>query len=210
MNLTTQKAIPKRSFNESFTEFVRLAKRDKYLLMLVLPGAIFLFVFCYIPMYGVIFAFQDYAPGRNMFFGAEWVGLKWFQQFFSSMFFGRILTNTILISLFTLIFSFPAPIIFALMLNEVKEGAFRKTVQSISYLPHFISTVIIVGLIVNLFSLDGILTELVNKITGHRRGIQEQSFSFGTAVGLFNSVVNFGFVYGTNAICRKVNDVSLW
>ena len=91
-------------------------------------------------------AFEDYSVGKG-FLHSEWVGFRWFREFFSSVYFGRLIKNTLLISIYSLIIGFPIPIIFALLLNEIKDGPFKRVTQTISYLPHFISVVVVVGLL---------------------------------------------------------------
>ncbi|MDR0636322.1 MAG: ABC transporter permease subunit [Treponema sp.] len=128
--------------------------KSRYVYMLFLPVLAWYILFCYVPMYGIVIAFKDY----NLFTGiadSPWVGFKHFQQFFESMFFGRLVRNTFLISFYGLIFGFPAPILLAVLFNELKNGLFKKVVQTISYLPHFISTVIIVSMFVSFLSPNG-------------------------------------------------------
>lgn len=105
---------------------------------MALPVLAYYIIFHYGPMYGVIIAFKNFSPGRGIL-GSSWVGFQWFKDFFSSYYFGRLLRNTVLINVLNLIFSFPAPIILALLLNELRHERFKKTVQTVSYLPHFIS-----------------------------------------------------------------------
>lgn len=139
--------------------------KDKYLYLLLLPGLILYILFCYYPMYGLLMAFQDYNPVDGIL-GSPFIGFTHFTNFFNSMFFGRLLRNTILLSLYNLIFGFPIPILFALMLNEVKPGPFKKITQTISYLPHFISVVVIVGMLNIVFAPTGIIPEVLTKLTG--------------------------------------------
>jgi putative aldouronate transport system permease protein len=123
--------------------------------MLIMPGLLYFIVFYYIPMYGVVIAFQDFKPYggiRTMIYDPVWVGFKHFEDFFNSYYFGRLLKNTLLISSYKLLFGFPAPIVLALMLNEVIRAKFKKIVQTISYLPHFLSWVIISGMVMSLLS----------------------------------------------------------
>ena len=127
------------------SEFGRKLKDGKYLLILAIPTVICLALFYYLPMYGVIIAFMDYKPFKG-FVGSEWVGFANFERFFNYKFFWRTLRNTMLLSVFSLLWGFPAPIIFALLLNEVTNTKFKKLVQTISYMPHFYSTVVVVGL----------------------------------------------------------------
>ena len=288
---------------------------DAYLLLV--PAILFYLLFCYKPMYGVIIAFKNFSPGKGIV-ASEWVGLKHFLSFFKSYYFGRLLRNTLTISLSSLIFGFPMPIIFALLLNEVRNSKFKRTIQTVTYMPHFISLVVMCSLI-RLFVADtGIIVQLMAKfgfepvallskkeyfvpiyvlsgiwqgfgwdsiiylsaltaidpglyeaatidganrwkqtlhvtlpgIMGtviillilrmgsimsigyekiillynesiyetsdvistfvYRMGIGNSQFSYSTAVGLFNSVINFIIVYTFNKISRKVSEVSLW
>jgi len=129
---------------------------------LMLPPFIYLVVFKYVPMYGALIAFQNYIPSRGMM-GSEWVGLKYFVQFFESYEFWRIMKNTLLLSLYTLIAGFPIPIILALSLNYVRHTYFKKVVQMITYAPHFISIVVMVGIILQVLDPR---VGLVNAILG--------------------------------------------
>lgn len=121
------------------------------LYVLILPAFIYFLVFHYGPMYGVQIAFKNYMPSLGIW-GSPWVGLDHFTRFFNSYYFWDLITNTVGISIYSLIVGFPLPIILALVLNEVKDGAFKKTVQTITYAPHFISTVVIVGMIIAFLS----------------------------------------------------------
>jgi len=119
--------------------------RDRFLLLMCLPCVAFIFIFRYIPMYGVILAFRRFTLKNP--FGGEWVGLWYFKMFFTSRVAWVVIRNTFVINFYSLIFGFPAPIILALLVNEVRTGWFRKTFQVISYLPHFISVVIICSIL---------------------------------------------------------------
>ena len=283
-----------------------------------LPIAIYYVVFCYIPMSGAIIAFKNYRPGRGIYNG-DWVGFKWFVQFFQSPYAFRTIRNTVLLSLYTLLFGFPTPILFALCVTEIVGSTTRRIVQTVSYLPHFISTVVLVGMMTNFFSMNnGIVNTFITALGGepvnflvnpgwfrslyvgsgvwqnfgfssiiyiaaitgidpelyeaakidgvtkfkqiryitlpmivptitilfilqlgqimsvgfekvflmyspavyetadvistyvYRKGIESSSYSFASAVGLFNSFVNFGFVFVANVICKKTTDTSLW
>lgn len=136
-------------------------KKYKTLYLLIIPVVIWYILFCYKPMYGVIIAFKDYRPGLGIA-GSKWVGLKHFKQFFDSFYFGRTLKNTLVISLSQIIFGFPAPIIFALLLNEIKNMKFKRITQTISYMPHFISMVVVASMIRVLTSQNGIITSLLS------------------------------------------------
>jgi putative aldouronate transport system permease protein len=285
--------------------------------IMILPLLAFYIIFCYAPMYGAVIAFKDFSPKLGIM-GSRWVGLKNFSLIFSSPNFFRALVNTLTVSVSTIIFSFPAPIILAIFINELKNRAFSRTVQTISYLPHFISLVVICGMIKDftldsgfinditaffglkrqtmlnspglfvpiyvisdiwqeagwgsivylaaLMGIDPMLYEaadidgagrfrkifnitlpgiaptviimlilrlgnllgvgyekiilLYNPVTYekadvissfvYRRGIQEMDWSFSTAVGLFNSVINFTVLGASNLISRKTMGSSLW
>ena len=128
-------------------------------LMLILPLAWYL-VFCYFPMFGVVIGFQDYHPGDPLFFGADWVGLKHLIQFMESPYFFRLVRNTFLLAFWGIVVGFPAPIILALMLNELRMERFKKAVQTITYLPHFISIIIICGIVIDMTSTDGLFNAI--------------------------------------------------
>jgi putative aldouronate transport system permease protein len=293
-------------------------KKEKALWLLVLPGILWYLIFAYAPMFGLVIAFQDFSPFKG-FTGSSWVGLTWFQQFFHSQFFGRLIRNTLLLNIYNILFSFPVPIILALLLNEIQHSRYKKTVQTISYLPHFVSTVVVVGMLTNFLSpVGGIVNLMIGKLGGksinfmikpewfrplyiisgiwqeagwgsiiylaalsgidtqlyeasivdgankwkqlwhisipgilptiiimlimnlghilsigyekiilmyntstyetadvintyvYRRGILSGEYSFGTAVGLFQSAINFVFVIAANRISKRVTEVSLW
>ncbi|MDR6550067.1 putative aldouronate transport system permease protein [Paenibacillus qinlingensis] len=132
----------------------KVLNRDKYLLLLILPVLLYYLIFHYIPMYGIIIAFKNFKPLKGIL-GSAWVGFQYFETFFNSVYFWRLMKNTVLLSLYSLLWGFPVPIMFALLLNEVREGMFKKSVQTISYLPHFISIVVIVGMITNFTTVNG-------------------------------------------------------
>lgn len=133
-------------------------KRYWLIYLMMLPGLLYLLIFQYVPMYGVIIAFQDFKPFggiQSMIFNPTWVGLKHFQDFFSSYYFTRLLTNTLLISLYKMVLSFLSAIVLALLINEVRNSVFKRISQTISYLPHFLSVVIIAGLVTFVLSPSG-------------------------------------------------------
>lgn len=127
----------------------------------------FYLVFMYYPMYGAIIAFQEYSPG-NGFLGSQWVGLKHFIDFVTSSDFPRLLRNTLSISIVNLIFGFTAPIILALMINEIVGSKFKKVVQSVTYLPHFISLVVVCGIIKQFVGIDGLISNMLAPIIGDK------------------------------------------
>ena len=140
----------------------RRISRDRYLLLLISPVVAYYVLFYYVPMAGTLVAFEDYIPTKGVL-GSDWVGFANFEQLFHSYYFGRIVTNTVLLSVYSIIFGFPAPLIFALILNEVKNRYFKRVAQTISYLPHFISVVVVAGMIVTFLSPTG---GIVNNIRG--------------------------------------------
>jgi len=141
------------------------------LYVLILPAFLYFLIFHYGPMYGAQIAFRDYMPSLGIW-ESPWVGLQHFERFFDSYYFWDLLTNTIGISVYSLIVSFPLPIILALALNEIKGGAFKKTIQTVTYAPHFISTVVIVGMIIAFLSpTTGIINNALNLI-----GIESKAF----------------------------------
>ena len=134
------------------------------LYLMLLPIIIYYLIFKFGPMFGLSIAFMDYKPAKG-FLGSQWVGLKHFKNFFGDYYFGRLLRNTIRISVFTLL-TFPAPIILALLINELKSKRFAKWTQTITYIPHFISTVVICGIIVKLTSSTGGITSILHTLFG--------------------------------------------
>nr|WP_224722395.1 ABC transporter permease subunit [Paenibacillus vietnamensis] len=135
-------------------------KKNKYLYFLGLFGVAYYLIFSYTPMYGVIIAFKDYSPVKGIM-GSSWVGLHHFTEFFQSFYFWRLLRNTLLINIYELLFAFPAPIILALLLNELKHANFKRVVQTVTYLPHFVSIVVICGMIVDFSRKSGLFNMIL-------------------------------------------------
>lgn len=137
---------------------------QKYLFLLMIPGVIWVLVICYAPMTGLYMAFTNYRPSQNGYFydlfNAKFVGLQWFQYFFNKDF-GMIMRNTLATSALTLLFSFPAPIILAIMLNELKNIRMKKFIQTASYLPYFISWVIAANIFLTFLSGGGLINDLL-------------------------------------------------
>jgi putative aldouronate transport system permease protein len=127
------------------------------------PVVAFYLLFHYGPMYGIQIAFKDYSLSRGMW-SSPWVGFKYFGQFFDSYYFGRIVRNTVMISLYELLFAFPASIVLAIMLNEVRQPWFKRTVQSLTYMPHFISIVVVVGMMADFLATDGLVNHLLTSL----------------------------------------------
>jgi putative aldouronate transport system permease protein len=284
---------------------------------MALPVIAFYVTFCYVPMGGMLIAFQDYSPARGIW-GSRWIGLENFTHFFTDYQFFRLIRNTLLLSAYLIVFSFPAPLILALLINELRSRPYKRAVQTISYLPHFISLVVVCGIIVDFTSSAGVINQVlgffgVSPVTflmrperfrgifvvsdiwqhvgwssiiylaalsgidpglyeaaiidgagrfrqmlsvtlpsllptitilfimriGHimsvgyekvillynptiyetadiissfiyRRGVLNADYGFSTAVGTFNSIVNFLFVWLANRISKKLSETSLW
>lgn len=139
-------------------KFLREIIRDKYLYLMLLPAIVVAILFAYVPMYGLIMAFQDYNAFKG-FSGSEFVGLDNFRRIFTQSNFLKAIWNTLYVSLLGLVITFPAPILLALLLNELKNGWFKKSVQTISYLPHFLSWISVVGLVHLMFGRDGLIND---------------------------------------------------
>lgn len=156
-SLTTS---PKKSL---FASLVRAIRRDRYLYLMFLPVFAYYITFHYAPMYGVTLAFRDFRI-REGIFGGPWVGLKYFRQFFTNPYFWVLLRNTVYLRLYQLAVTFPAPIILALLLNELRNEKFKRVVQTCSYLPYFISTMVVAGMISNFLATDGLINSLLSTL----------------------------------------------
>lgn len=312
--MKTTRRAESYDFKKEFRDNMR---KNWSLYLMVLPVLAFYLIFCYKPMYGAIIAFKQYTPGLGIW-KSPWVRLDNFRYFFSNPDFIRILSNTLRISLSLIIFGFPAPIILTLLLNEIGNKQFKRVAQSVSYIPHFISLVVICGLIKTFVADGSIIQQIVHAFDGkdgsllnraemflpiyvisniwqnigwdsiiylaaissidpqlyeaaqvdgagrwkrvlhvtipglaptiiimlilqlgnilsvgyekiillynpliydtsdvilsyvYRMGFESMDWSYSTAVGLFNSVVNFVIIILANTISRKVSDTSLW
>ena len=149
--------------------FMQRFKKDfllnKYLYVMMLPVIAYYAIFQYGPMYGAMIAFKDYSPMKGIL-GSDWVGLKHFYDFFSSYYFWRILKNTVLISVYSLCFEFPMPIILAILINEVRNQAFKRFVQTVTYMPYFISLIVICGMIKDFTNSGGVINTLLTHFGG--------------------------------------------
>lgn len=292
--------------------------RKHYIVYLMfVPVAAYYILFHYAPMYGATIAFKNYIPSRGIW-ASNWVGLKHFRTFFNSYYCSRLIRNTLLISTYSIIFGFPAPILLALLLNELKSQKFKHVVQTVTYLPHFLSIMVVCGMILNFFSSSGPVNQIIVSLGGekvdflmdpanfrplyigsdiwqsigwgsivylaalsgidptlyeaaridganrfkqvfhitlpglvptitvllilkigslmnvgyekiillyneltfetadvissfvYRKGLLDANFSYSAAIGLFNSVINFGLVILANTISRRVQQTSLW
>ncbi len=164
-----QKSLPTDRIVQEKLPFSKRLKKDFrknwILYLMALPALIYFFVYCYMPMGGLYIAFSDYRITGGLFSG-EFVGLKWFREFFQGYYFKRLLRNTLMLSLETLIFGFPVPVIFALVLNEIRSKSFKRIAQTLTYLPHFISIIVICGMILNFTSTDGLINTIIRAFGG--------------------------------------------
>lgn len=181
----------KNRINQSFKALIHSFKRNWSLYLLITPVLVYFAVFVFWPMYGIIIAFKDFRPNLGVF-GSEWVGFKYFQDFFTSMHFTRTLRNTLTLSIYTLAVGFPLPIILAIMMNDLRSSKFKKAVQTITYLPHFISMVVLCGMITLFFRSE---TGLVNLF------IQQLG---GESVGFLNTPQYFKHIYVWTGIWQNL------
>ena len=143
-----------------WTRITKDFRRNKAIYLMALPVLAYYLIFHYGPMYGAIIAFKDYIPSRGIW-GSPWVGFENFTNFFNGLFFWRLIRNTLAINVLDVVLGFPAPIILALLLNEVTSDAFKRTVQTITYMPHFISIVVVVGLVIDFLARDGLINQVL-------------------------------------------------
>ncbi len=135
-------------------------KKNKSVYFLAIPIVIYFLIWHYAPIVGLLLGFEEYSP-RGGIIGSEWIGVKNFVDFFKSYYFGRLIKNTLILSIFSIIINFPSPIILALLLNELENQIFKKVIQTISYLPYFISTVVICGIVIDFLGYDGAFTSIL-------------------------------------------------
>ncbi|WP_019536169.1 ABC transporter permease [Paenibacillus ginsengihumi] len=156
---------------------------NRYLYLMLAPAVIYYLIFHYAPMYGAVVAFKDFSITKGIL-GSDWAGFKHFEYLFSQDKFWQVIQNTIIISVYRLIFGFPAPIIVALLLNEVRARLFKRTVQTVIYLPHFISWVILGGILINLLSTDnGVINNIIKAFGGTPIGfMSDETYFRGTLV----------------------------
>ncbi len=141
--------------------------RNRYLYLMAVPVVAFFVIFYYVPMYGLVISFKHFVPARGINH-SPWVGLKNFSDFFQSYYFWRLIRNTILLSVLGLLWGFPAPIVLALLMNEVRHIGFKRVVQSLTYIPHFISVVVVSGLLLDFSQIHGMFNDIVSFFGGHR------------------------------------------
>jgi putative aldouronate transport system permease protein len=161
---------------------------------LLLPVLVLLFIFCYIPMYGIVIAFQDYVPGSPFIGeGVTWVGLKYFVRFVRGEYFFRLIRNTLVLSGLNLAFGFTMPILFALLLDQIRSLNFRKFVQTASYMPYFISTVIVAGMVISFIDTNGLVTTLLSKFGLEPMNYRLSKAAFPAVYTVTNIWKGFGF-----------------
>lgn len=181
MNRTSLASLrPLRAPKSSY--FSRLKKNicQYYeLYLLILPVIIYFIVFCYYPMYGAQIAFRKYKP-RLGILGSDWVGLKHFISYFNSFYFWRLIRNTVLLNIYGILFHFPLPIVLALMINELRSRRYKRIVQTVTYLPHFVSLVVICALLSDMLSVNGWFNDLIEMLGGERRSFLIEPGSFRT------------------------------
>ncbi|NMO96372.1 sugar ABC transporter permease [Paenibacillus lemnae] len=174
----------------SFKKELRQWTKNWELYVIFLPVIAYFIIFHYLPMYGVQIAFKDFIANQGIT-GSPWVGFKHFERFFDSYYFTRIMENTIVIGLYELAAGFPIPIILALMIHEVRSSKFRRFVQTVTYMPHFLSTVVMVGLVVMFLSpVSGLVNSMIVAFGGER-------ISFMTEPGWFKSIFVWSGVWQT-------------
>lgn len=198
---------PASDFHSKAMRFLKREWRmHKYIYLMSLPVLAFFIIFRYLPMYGVVIAFKQFSPRKGIL-GSGWVGMRHFVSFFNSYYFSRILVNTVVLSLYSILFCFPAPIILALLLNEVRCEPFKRVVQTITYMPYFISLVVICGLIRDFVAVDGPIQSLVRALGGPDVNLLTQSSMYRPIYILsdlwqyigFNSIIYIAAISGVDA-----------
>lgn len=185
--LPVQAALPiqslpavKPSKKQSYrSRLLRDFRVNRYLYLMILPVVLYYAVFHYAPMYGIQIAFKNYSPGTGMWH-SPWVGFQYFNEFFQGFYFGRLIRNTLLLSAYDLIFQFTAPIVLAFLLNELRNAAFKRVVQTVAYLPYFISLVVVVGLMVDFLARDGLINDVLATFGMERRAYLSEAGWFRT------------------------------
>lgn len=167
-SITLSKSLEKKQQQKKqsrWSKIKKAIKKDWQLYSLLILPVVYLLIFNYVPLIGNIIAFRKFVPGGSIF-GERWVGFQYFQMFINDPTFWNVFQNTVILGFLTLIFCFPAPIILSLLLNEVRSTKFKRFVQTASYLPHFISIVIVTGMIFQLLAANGAINKLVEYFTG--------------------------------------------
>lgn len=188
--------IPARGETKSNRMIHRGLRENLELYSMLLPLIALVFLFNYIPMYGIVIAFQDYLPGQPFlaFDGSvRWVGLAYFKKFVESIYFARLIKNTVYLSILNLVFGFWVPIAFALIVNEIKKIRYKKFVQTASYLPHFISSVVIAGLVISFLGRNGLINNFLSLFGVADENLLLNADAFPYVYTLTNVWTGFGF-----------------
>lgn len=162
--------------------FISDILKNPMLYLMLIPFVTYYIVFCYGPMYGVLIAFKDFSPGKGILM-SPWtskIGFGHFIDFMTGPFFKRVFGNTVVLSLGLIIFSFPAPIIFAVLLNEIKNTIFKRTIQTVTYIPHFISMMVVCGLLHTFLGRNGFINDIIEMFGGERTNLLAQASLFKT------------------------------
>lgn len=171
--------------------WVRL-KKYKTIYLMLLPVIVYYILFHYVPMGGLVIAFENYKPAKGIF-GSEWVGLQNFKKFLTGMYAGRVIRNTLVLNLLLLVFGFPAPIILALMMNEMKDNWYKKTLQTVSYMPHFVALVVVCGLLSDFCMTDGLINDIIAFFGGERVNLLSSQKHYRTVYVVSNIWQNVGW-----------------
>ncbi|MFC4075810.1 ABC transporter permease [Salinithrix halophila] len=183
-----QRRIQKKPNFEVQRNVRKHIRQDRWIYLLILPGLLYFLIYKYLPMAGLLLSFQDYSPFLG-FFNSPWVGLKHFETMFHDPEALRVILNTLEISFYQILFAFPLPIILALMINEVRSTLYKRTIQSLVYLPHFLSWVVVVGVFVLFLKEDGLFNNLLGSLFGIR------PVSFLTDPGWFKPLIVFQVIW---------------
>lgn len=160
-----------------FSDLIRDVKKDKWLYIFLMPTTVLVIIFCYFPMYGLIIAFKNY-NGLTSIMESSWAGIKYFKMVFQDPLIPRAFFNTVYLGALSILFCFPAPILLALCFNELNQNKYKKIAQTISYLPYFISTVIIVGMMKEILSIDGVVNNLIKTLGGQAINFMSEASKF--------------------------------
>jgi putative aldouronate transport system permease protein len=182
MNTSSSAGAPTAAVHRKTAFSTRVRRdftRNKAVYLLILPVIAYYMLFAYVPMYGAIIAFKEYVPAKGIL-DSQWVGLAHFREFFNSMYFTRVLKNTVLISFYNLVIGFPAPILLALLFNELKNQVFKRITQTITYLPHFITMIVIAGIIRDFTLSDGLINDFIAWFGGERTAFLQKAEYFRT------------------------------
>ena len=184
---------PKRRTLRAALKHLRAEIRlHPYLYLMVLPAMIWFLLFCYLPMGGIVMAFQDFRPTRG-FFHSKWVGLKHFRLLFENSQFWRAFSNTLIISALKLLFGFASPILLALLLNEIFNVRLKKVLQTVLYLPHFLSWAIMAGILTNLLGSDGTVNQLIRLFGGTPTNVMANPDAFRPFLGITHVLKTMGW-----------------